>query len=324
MNFRRNILALALVALFAVIPVHASLTTFQTFTGNVAYSSDGFGSLSNSGTISASVPVGSTVIAAYLYSATQNNASFSGVGGTLGGTAVSYTTHVFNAAVCCALGMSRADVTSIVKPVIDGGVGGVYNFNITETSSSQDGEALVVVYSDPSLSADHTVAILDGFSAAGGDSFTATFSTPLDPTAPGFGAEMALGIGFSCCNQESTIKVNGTVITNSAGNNDDGLDVANGSLITMGGFNDPFSPMLPAYGDDHERYNLVPQINKGDLSIKVDTNNPSNDDNIFVAVFASTGIASVTTGVPEPSTLLMLGSGVLLALGFARFRKSSV
>jgi hypothetical protein len=323
MNFRRNILALALVALFAVIPVHASLTTFQTFTGNVGYSSDGFGSLSNAGVISASVPAGSTVLAAYLYSATFFNASFTGVGGTLGGTAVSYTTHVFNTGVGGDLGMSRADVTSIVKPIIDGGAGGVYNFDITETSSSQDGEALVVVYSNAALTGDHTVAILDGFSAAGGDSFTATFSTPLDPTAVGFSAEMALGIGFSFPPQSSIVKVNGTIITNNAGGFDDGQG-ADGGLITVGGFDDPFSTLLPLYANDHERYNLVSQINKGDLSIKVNTNNPTNDDNIFLAVFATTGIASVSTGVPEPSTLLMLGSGVLLALGFARFRKSSV
>ena len=253
MNFRRNTLATALVALFAVIPAHASLTTFQTYTGNVGYSSDGFGSTSQSGVISASVPAGSTVIAAYLYSATYSDTTFASVGGTLGGMAVSYNTHVFNTGVLGDLGMSRADVTSIVKPIIDGGAGGVYNFDITETSFTQDGEALVVVYSNAGLSADHTVAILDGFSAAGGDSFTANFATPLDPTAVGFSAEMALGIGFSCCasigetGQVSVIKVNGITISNEAGSNDDGLQNADGSLITVGGFDDPFSPLLPTY-----------------------------------------------------------------------------
>lgn len=306
-----------------VLPGQASLSTFQQFTGPVGYSSDGFGSLSNNGTISASVPVGSTVLAAYLYSASFLNSTGEGVGGTLNGTPVAYGGFVLNSAVCCDLGFRRADVTSILKPIIDAGPGGVYDFNVTETSSSQDGEALVVVYSNPSLST-NTVAILDGFSAAGGDTFRATYATPLDPSALGFFAEMAIGDSFSCCSQRSTISVNGTVITDNAGNNDDGDEIANGSLITVGGFNDPFSPMLPSYAEDHERYNLVPQIHFGDTQILVATNNPSNDDNIFLAILATSGKGVVTSDTPEPSSIALLGSG-LLALALSRrkaFRRS--
>ena len=213
---------LAAVFLLSTTTAFASLTTYQQYVGQVGYSSDGFGSLSQSGTISASVPVGSTVLAAYLYSATFGNASGAGVGGTLGGIALAGGTFVLNSAVSGDLGATRFDVTSIVSPVINGGAGGVYNFAITETSSLQDGEALVVVYSNSSLGT-NTFAILDGFSAAGGDSFSANFINPLNPAASGFFAEMALGIGYSCCNQQSTVSVNGTTITNTAGNNDDGL-----------------------------------------------------------------------------------------------------
>ena len=214
------------------------------------------------------------------------------------------------------------NVTSIVSPVINGGPGGIYNFGITESDPSQDGEALVVVYSNPSI-ATSTVAILDGYSAPGGDSFTATFANPLHPAAPGFAAEMALGDGFSCCGQSSTVVVDGTTITNEAGNNDDSIDgsAANGNLITVGGFNDGFSPLLPTYAADHERYNLIPYITDGSSSIVVQTNNPTNDDNIFLAVLDVTGQANVVNNsVPEPSAFVLFGT-VLAGAAYWRRRR---
>ena len=304
-------LTLAAVGCIASGSAHASLTAFQQYVGNVGYSSDGFGSLSQSGTISASVPVGSTVLAAYLYTSTFNNPSLGGVGGTLNGNAVSYTSLGLNSAACCGLTAARTDVTSIIKPIIDGGAGGVYNFRITESSSSQDGEALVVVYSNPALGIS-TVGILDGFASVLGDTTSISFASALHPLAPGFSAELALGIGFSCCSQQSTVKVNGTTITTTAGNNDDGDAVANGSLITVGGYDDPYSTLLPGYADDHERYNLVPNIADGSTTIKFDTVNASQDDNIFLAVVRVTGEGNVCTGpncntIPEPGSMALVG-----------------
>ena len=88
----------------------------------------------------------------------------------------------------------------------------------------------------------------------------------------------------------------------------------NGSLITVGGFDDPFSPFLPTYDEDHERYNLVPYITNGDTTISVRTVNPSGDDNIFLAVFHVTGEAGINepppdATVPEPGTLSLLAIG---------------
>jgi hypothetical protein len=130
---------------------------------------------------------------------------------------------------------------------------------------------------------------------------------------------VALGIGFSfdgsdCTDsgQVSQVKVNGTTITNNAGCNDDNADAfsSNGNLITVGGFNDPFSPLLPTTAQDHERYNLVPYINVGDTTIKFDTFNASQDDNIFLAVVKVTGEGGVNQpppGVPEPASLALVG-----------------
>jgi hypothetical protein len=315
--FRSVVLAFGLFALGQG-QAFAALTTFQQYTGTVGYSTDGFGSLSNSGTISASVPAGSTVLAAYLYTATFLNPTNAGIGSTLEGVNVAYGPAVPNpsSGACCLLSSARADVTSIVAPIINGGPGGVYNFTVTEASASQDGEVLVVVYSNPGLP-EATVGILDGFSNVAGDSTSINFVDPLDPTDPGFFAEMILASSFSCCGQRSEVSVNGTLISANAGNNDDGVQVANGSLITVGSFDDPFSPFLPSYADDHERYNLVPYVTAGDTSISVLTRNPDATDNIFLAGFYVSGIAGIneppptTTGpVPEPALLALLGAGL--------------
>lgn len=324
---RRTLMLAALMVAVCAAPARAELTLFQSFVGNVGVSSDGFGSTSQAGIISAQVPAGAVVLAAYLYTSTHSFSAGPAVGGgTLAGQPVAYGAPVLNLTACCNLASQRADVTSIIKPLIDGGAGGVYNFAVTETHAGQDGEALVVVYSHASLPTG-TVGILDGWASVLGDQTSINFADPLDPTAAGFFAEMRLGIGFSCCSQASTVNVNGTLITANAGNNDDGAQVANGSLITVGGFNDPFSPFLPTYAQDTERYNLVPYIALGDTSITVRTANASRDDNIFLAIFHVAGIAGVNEPppppngdpVPEPATLLLSGLA-LAAGGYRRYR----
>jgi len=327
MRNKSLVLVLAVcVSFVAAQAAHASLVPFQIYVGNVGVSTNGWGNASaSSGTISASVPVGATVVAAYLYSAYYDDNGGNAVAATLNGNAVAFGPKVPNATDCCSLGSARADVTSIVAPVINGGPGGVYDFTVGEgNTSTQDGEGLVVVYSLSSLPIS-TVGILDGFSAVGGDTATMTFANPLDPTQSGFFAEMFLGDGFSCCSQSSTVKVDGITITTNAGNRDDSTDSfdVNGGLITVGGFDDPISGFLPSYADDHEHYSLTPEITKGDTSIVVNTNNPTSDDNIFLAVFHVTGEAGITTNpIPEPTTLLFLGTGLAgLALGAWRRRK---
>lgn len=312
----------------------AALTGFQTFNGNVGLSTDGFASSSNQGVISAEVPSGATVLGAYLYTATYSITATPEV--TLDGSSVSYGPRVPNATACCNLASHRSDVTAVLKPTIDGGGGGVYDFDISETSfgANTDGSALVVVYEQASLP-EATVGILDGFASVTGDNTAINFAEPLDPTDPDFVADMRLGISFSCCSQRSRVEVNGELLTENAGNFDDAdqISAANGHLFTMGGFDDAFAPDNPSYSEDTERYDLSAFLNEGDTSISVDTINASQDDNIFLATFLVSGRAGVNAppppadgdprpdpvGVPEPaSVMLMLGG--LLGLGYRRRR----
>ncbi len=308
---------------------NAALEPFQSFVGNYGVSSDGFGSTGNSGTISAQIPAGSTIVAAYLYTATYSTSGTPTA--SLNGTAASYGPRVGNGTACCNLASHRADVTSIVAAAYDGS-GGIYDFDYDEGSlgGSTDGSALIVVYQNASLPTS-TVGILDGWASVTGDTTSINFAEGLDPSEAGFFAEMRLGINFSCCGQQSRVEVNGQLLTEAAGNYDDGLQQANGSLFTMGGFDDPFSPDNPSYEDDHERYDLSGYVSNGDTTIKVDTQNASADDNIFLALFYVSGEAGINEpppdveppgpSVPEPGTLLLMGLG-LIGIGASRRRRS--
>ncbi len=315
-------LALAAVGAFGAGSAHASLASFKTFVGSDGLSTGGCGTTGPSCSFTSSVPTGSTVLGAYLYSSMIPGGGTPS--GTLNGSTVNYATAL--GSNNAGLQAYRADVTSIVAPIVAGAPTSTLTFNITELNTfGQDGEALVIVYSNPLL-ATQTAAILDGFSATTGDTSSVNFATALHPASSGFVADFRIGDGFSydgtgCTDngQVSTITVNSKALTNVAGCNDDSVDAvpANGNLITIGGDFDPFTPNV-AGGEnttaaDHERYNLAPYINDGDTSISLTSFNGSANDNIFLETFLITGAASINApppSVPEPASVLLLGAGL--------------
>jgi hypothetical protein len=245
---------------------------------------------------------------------------------------------------CCALQTYRADVTAIVAPLIGPGPGITSIPASLVTNPGSDGLALVVVYSSPKLPATQSVSILDG--GQGGPAEQNAFfglSGPLDKTVPGFKAILSLGINFSSqggvighgcgSGQFSKVVVNGGPLTNCAGNRDDGSplgDGGNGTLITIGGVGDetlnPPDPLGPG-GNDDELYDISGFLKDGDLLVNLTTSNPSNDDSIFIAILQLTAdIVDVCpvlpcggSGVPAPSALLLLSSGLLSVLGAGWF-----
>jgi hypothetical protein len=182
-----------------VTEANASDTLFQQFTGDYGVATSGWGSLADSGTMSVSIPVGATVTGAWLYQSTYNlGDSPTAPGGTFGGSDVNYSTALgVNPSAGGNLEAYRGDVTSTVAAAVNGGPGGSYNFSVSETDTAeQDGEALVVVYSLASI-ATNTVAILNGAASSAGDVSHVTFAQPLDPTAPGFFAHMAIATALA-------------------------------------------------------------------------------------------------------------------------------
>jgi hypothetical protein len=309
-----RVLALACFAVTLMLPSTASATLQllkpnpsdpATFTGRGGYSSDGLGQNTTGGTVQAEVPAGSTVVQAYLYGSYFGNTAPDAAERTINfdGTNVVLTTLANSEPGNSDLSTARATVTSQVATKVGSG-GGITNFAINNDPATLDGVALVVIFSNPTLP-QITIAVLDGGSQQTGDTATFNFASPINPAAPGFAATLALGSGFSyqgfdghACGggQFSTVNVNGSLLTNCAGNYDDGLG-EDGSLLTVGGVgdstNNPTPPDNPA--EDDELYNLVPFLDNGDTSLVIDTTNPSGDDNLFLAVISTTALGAVTT-----------------------------
>jgi hypothetical protein len=328
----------------------ATLTTAYSISGNVGISISGGGS--NSSTLplglNAAIPAGSTVIAAFLYTSTSSSplgvAGTPYAGGTFGGSSAAYLALIPNASACCSLQAAVADVTSIVQAKVGSvAAGGVYNFAVTEANTgSQDGEVLDVIYSNPSLPIG-SIGILNGAAATAGDTSAINFaSSPVGSTV-----YMSIGDGFSYDpnqtgpgDQESTIRVDGSLLTSAAGNcdlNQDSLPrlnpnaCSNGNLITAGvlglnadgsvntTFSNPFTPIGDTnVATDHELYNISSLISSTyGNTISLTTFNTSNDDNIFTEAFYVNGLAGFNepppstgpTVVPEPTTLSLLSLG---------------
>ena len=326
----------------------ASLGVDYQFNGNGNWSLSALGSNNEpTGNLQAFVPTGSTVEKAFLYSTLVPYSSF---------TSVTFDGTVLNKASFTSLGSNPyglqafyQDVTSQVAAKVGSGSASVYNFSVSENNTySIDGEALAIVYSNPTEKK-RTIAFLGGSTNAAGDSFKVNLAVPLkDPTSAGFEALFSLGIGYSYqsggSQQYSNVSVDGRKLTSAAGGEDDGGPY-DGGLITIGGIGDnPANPVNPNATpanprSDDELYNLAlgngdnssPFLTTGSTSFTVTTQNPSGDDNIFFAGINITADAGVNQppptpfpsgAVPEPSTYGLVGAVALAGLALRRrFRK---
>lgn len=298
---------------------------------DAALSIDGFGSLSNNGVIQADIPAGSTIQRAYLYAASVWDSSpvydviFHGT--TLPVSSATILSPNSNPATT-----ARWDVTSIIASSF---TGGLQNFNIVENGDN-DGEVLVVAYSNPSTQG-FTSVILDGELSTTGDTVQFNFASPYT------GGDFLVSLASSYSRQPSgqftqiDVTTNSTInrrLTTSAGGADDrttGELSDNGNLITVGGIGDNPANVAPTTepmdtNPDDEYYNLAlgnsanpaPFISLGDTFLRLTTQNPTDDDNVF-GMF----ITISPTPVPEPSmTLGIFGIGAIGAL-ISRLGKKS-
>ncbi|MCE0488297.1 hypothetical protein [Ornithinimicrobium sediminis] len=177
-----------------------------------------------------------------------------------------------------------ADVTDLVQPTLDGASPGVAVVTYQEPVPwLVDGSILTVVWEDPNVEIDQSVAVLYGALKTEGDTYRLRLASPIDVDDPATTLEMALGISFSYqasgVQQYSTVDVNGQRLTTASGGEDDGRSY-NGALITMGGLGDrpenPADPSARPTGprSDDERYDLLPFVDDGDTEITVETRNP--------------------------------------------------
>ena len=310
-------------------PALADLRVLE-YIPNAALSIDGFGSTTNSGFVQANIPAGSTIQRAYLYAASVWN--FNSVRG------VNFNGNQLSLASAATLGPNsnpattvRWDVTSIIASSF---TGGLQNFSITENGDN-DGAVLVVAYSNTSTQG-FTSVILDGELSTGGDTTQFNFANPY--TGGDFLVSLASSFSRQPSGQYTEINVstnstNNRRLTSSAGGQDDG-EGANGALMTVGGIGDsptnpdPFADPFDGPRIDDEYYNLAlgnsanssPFILPGDTFLRLNTVNPSDDDNVFGMFITS----QFTLIIPLPPAA-MAGSITLLGLGAVRsFRRRRI
>lgn len=289
-----------------------SLAPVVTEYGLVTLSVDGLGSNSGTGIIQVQKPLGATVRRAYMAAASTGFSGYTIPAGNIkiNGSDVAFTTTVpCSPAVGCV--NHWAEVTNIVKPIVDGAQVGRVDLTVTEVATatnSIDGEIIAVIFDDPNRTAASTIVLLFGAQNVDGDTFSIALSEPLDTSNPNLILNLGLGISFGAQvpdqpePQFSEVSVNQQRMSSAAGGHDDGA-LQNGALLTVGGLDDstdnPADPHAAPTGDprfDDELYNLLPFVENGDTSIEVFTLNPSNDDNIF---FASLLLGNVTAVVGE-------------------------
>jgi Bacterial Ig-like domain (group 1) len=321
--------ALALLVI-GLVPSLASaaepLSPFLTVSGeHLALSVDGLGTNEPTGgpIMVEKKDAGETVREAYLFAASTGETDFvpNNDEVTLNGTGIEWeAAHTISSDINSFNVV--ANVTSIVKPIVDSASPGLVPLTVAEgeNTADYDGEILAVVLEDPAVQESRSLTLLYGAQNPLGDTFHVGLAEPVNKTNPSFQLNLSLGIsyGYQPAGQYSIIEVNKKLMTSSAGGQDDCIEkysptpdwaaCGNGELITVGGIGDSLEdPPNPAATDfecenekgeraprcDDELYSLLPFVSEGETNLTFNTDNPSDNDNIFFGALEVHGGAAV-------------------------------
>lgn len=281
-------------------------------TGNISVSADGCGDRGDSVCdISVLKPAGATVRKAYFVIASGFNYFDTPTQVKLAGTTVTFTHKAQETRNPPRMGSTfnfanhLADVTDLVKPIVDAGGVGEQNLSVDYSLSNNvdmnrfSGAALTIIYDDPGAPLG-SVLYNFGTTSSAGESFTMSFPSAVKANLTD--AWLSAGIGWSVSDGTQVTKIsissNGrpnVVLSGSAGGADDGNN------ITVGGIADnisnPASTSTTAVDD--ELYSLQPLLEDGDTYLTMSTQNLSNDDNLFQVIMylPSLTVSGVTVGV---------------------------
>jgi hypothetical protein len=321
----------------------AGLQEMFSVNGNITWSADGLGINSGqTGNIQVNRPAASSVIAAFLLVST-NAVATAPTDVKVNNAAVTFTHKANETTSGYDFTNYLADVTTNVKAFLDASGPGVFNIPIDNgVNQTADpfitGDALVVIFNTPGAPL-ASIVLNFGTSAVSGDTFALAYpSLTLPQTAD---LQMSIGDAFSYGpDQNSVVTVNGQTLTNHAGHFDDNSTFVAGqlepwaaqdpALITVGGVGDSLTnPTLSAPWSttaDDELYSLSPFVAVGDTTITVNTNNASNDDNLFMALFylkeitvtgsaLASSLGTITTPLADPVLAETGFDGSIPALG---------
>ncbi len=292
--------------------LNSGLQNMDLITGSVSVSADACGDRTDGQCdIDIQKPSGATVRTAYFVMASGFNYTTVPSQVILAGSTVTFT-HKAQETRNPTFNFTNhlADVTNIIKPIIDVRSSGIsqvavdYSLDYGPGKNYFSGAALTVIFDDPSAPS-ATVMYNFGTTSSAGECFTLNFPAVVKSNVGA--ATLSAGIGWSAPDnfQVTEIKasVNGrtaVVLADKAGSTDDGNN------ITVGGVGDnSANPTLGNQSLDDELYRVDSLLNDGDTNLAICTKNTSNDDNLFQSILYLPGVvatsAAQSTGVTPPA-----------------------
>lgn len=153
-----------------------------------------------------------------------------------------------------------------------------------------EGRTLLVIWNDPN-GADKVISISLGSTTSLPPTTVTVNTPPLNITPVTSTAIAGLGINYSTAIsvQKNNVTVNNTLITTEAGGYDDGTNMMNGELFTIGDDND-------ALGATTEKYNIKPALTDGSTTYTVTFQNVLDHSQDYLSVYYSVASGAFQTG----------------------------